>query len=111
MAQRKISGAEISGVSRDPADKMCACLNHTWTKDAYKLAPDYFDACARWWGLLSADQREIGNDMISFHDRDEAVLELAADLPDAPKFPRDLLAKRPSPLVSFAVPRELPKRL
>ena len=110
MAQRKVSRAEIRGMSSDPADKMCACQNHIWSRDAYKLAPDYFDACERWWGLLSAEQREIGNDMISFHDRDEAVLELAADLPDAPKFPRDLLARAPSPLVSFAVPREFPRR-
>src|SRR5262245_3954923 len=111
MAEREISPTETSGVSSDPADKMCACLNHTWRNDAYRVAPDYFDACARWWNLLNAEQREIGNDMISFHDRHEAVLELAADLPDAPKFPNHLLEKLPSPPVTLAVPRKLPSRL
>jgi len=111
MAERKISPTETSGVSSDPADKLFACLNHIWTKDAYSLAPDYFDACARWWSLLNAEQREIGNDMISFRDRDEAVLELAADLPDAPKFPKHLLAKLPSPPDTLAVFRKLPNRL
>jgi hypothetical protein len=92
-------------LSNDPEDKRCACLNHEWTADAYSFAPGYFDACARWWNSLSPYQRDLGLDMISFHDRPEAVEQLGPELPSAPRFPDEAFEKLPKRLVTFSYPR------
>jgi hypothetical protein len=93
-------------LSSDPEDKRFACLNHEWTPDAYVMAPDYFEECARWWNSLTPYQRDLGLDMISFHDRPEAVDQLAAELPSAPKFPVEAFEKWPQRAVTFGYPRK-----
>jgi hypothetical protein len=102
MVRKRVPSVQLSS---DPEDKRCACLNQEWASDAYAMAPDYFEACARWWNSLTPYQRDLGLDMISFHDRPEAVAQLAPELPSAPKFPDDAFDKWEQRGVTFRYPR------
>jgi len=55
--------------------------------------------------LADAYQRDLGLDMISFHDRPEAVEQLAPELPRAPGFPDDAFDKWPTRGVTLGLPR------
>jgi hypothetical protein len=78
-----------SAMSADATDKMLACLNHVFTGSDYKMAPAYYDACARWWAQLSPEQQQTGQLVIDAHDgpQREAALGIAASLPPAPRYP------------------------
>lgn len=92
-------------LSSDPTDKTCAAMNQSFTPAADAAAPDYFDACARWWDTLTPAQRMVALELVSFGDRDGAVAELAPMLPSAPTFPAALVESWPSPLTTFTFPR------
>jgi len=82
--------AGISHLSRDPADKLAACLNHSVRAGPeYQLERNYFDACARWWGELTPEQRETGSVVIDAftHRHRKGAEGIAASLPAAPKCP------------------------
>lgn len=69
-------------------DKLAACVNWPCTsKD--RATQDYFDACARWFAMLSPDDRDAVRTIIdvvaSAHEH--AAKGMAASLPPAPKRP------------------------
>ena len=76
-------------MSGDATEKMLACLNHAFTGADYKMAPAYYDACARWWAQLSPEQRTTGQIVIDSYagPQREAALGIAATLPPAPRSP------------------------
>jgi hypothetical protein len=51
----------VSELSRNPADKLAACLNHrVRSGPEYQRERNYFDACARWWGELTPSNGKQG---------------------------------------------------
>jgi hypothetical protein len=60
QAKGRQSEAGISKNSGDPADKLLARPNHGVgvASAAYMQAPNYFDACARWFAELTPLQRD-----------------------------------------------------
>jgi hypothetical protein len=81
---RKPAKSMMSGSS---FDKMMACLNWPCTASDFKLAPDYFDACARWWNRLSPGHRETALTVIDVYGgpHRSAAEGIAASLPKCPE--------------------------
>ena len=80
-------------ISGDAADKLAA--RPKWASSSEETATqDYFDACARWFALLSLDDRDavrtIIDVMASAHKN--AAKGMAATLPPAPKCPLDTVS-------------------
>jgi hypothetical protein len=80
----------VSVNSHDATDKMLACLNHSVRSGPeYQQERNYFDACARWWGELTPEQRETGSVAINAftHHHRKGAEGIVAVLPAAPKCP------------------------
>ena len=78
----------VTVMSGDAADKLAACLN--WASSSEENATqDYFDACARWFALLSPDDRDAVRTIIDVmaNAHKNAAKGMAATLPPAPKCP------------------------
>ncbi len=73
-------------MSGDAADKLAACFARPSTDPAEQR---YFDACARWWSMLTPKDRDkvrtIIDVMASSHK--VAAEGMAASLPAAPRKP------------------------
>jgi hypothetical protein len=54
-------------MSGDADDKLAACLNWPCTSKV-RAAQEYFDACARWFAMLSPDDRDAVR-TINYHRR------------------------------------------
>ena len=76
-------------MSQASLDKMHACLSHLRSESDYQAAKSYFDACVRWWDLMTADQKQLGLDVVNAYSvkHPKAAEKLAAALPAAPKYP------------------------
>jgi len=70
------------------ADKLAACLNHSATPSGAAHHP-YFDACARWFSLLSPEHKETVLTVIDCvaGPHSDAAESIAASLPPAPRCP------------------------
>ena len=75
-------------MSSEAADKLAACLNYAPTPNNAAHHP-YFDACARWFNSLSADDKETVLIVIDFvaGPHGNIAESIAASLPPAPKCP------------------------
>lgn len=73
-------------MSGDAADKLAACFAKP-SKDPTEQR--YFDACARWWSMLTPQNQDVVRTiidvMVSPHR--DAAEGMAAGLPEAPKRP------------------------
>ena len=70
------------------ADKLAACLNYSATPSDGSHHP-YFDACARWFSLLSPEDKETVLTVIDCvaGPHSDSAESIAASLPAAPKCP------------------------
>ena len=75
-------------MSGDARDKLAACLNYC-AMPAGSAHHAYFDACARWFNLLSPDQKETVLTVIDCvaGPHGNAAEGIAATLPPAPTCP------------------------
>ncbi|HEV8716850.1 MAG TPA: hypothetical protein VGX03_29030 [Candidatus Binatia bacterium] len=73
----------LSGAARD---KLTACLNHANTSQD-KQEQAYFDACSRWFTLLSPDNCETALRVIDCYSgpHRKAAEGIATSLPPAPR--------------------------
>jgi hypothetical protein len=94
MARSELRRNVKPGLSNDPVDKLCACMNYTighlTSKDgSYEKAPLYFDACWVWHASLTDDQRDyvlyVIDNFTAFAE--EQAKLCAARLPPAPRCP------------------------
>jgi len=82
------SRRQTISLSDDPKDKRCACMNHEWLSIEYEMAPDYFDACARWYNSLTPAQQKDGRRRDKLQRQTGALATLAggsvsgAEVPD-----------------------------
>jgi len=82
-----MKGAVIK-MSGDAADKLSACFAWACTsKDPTEQR--YFDACARWWSMLTPQNQDVVRTIIDVmaSPHKDAAEGMAAKLPEAPKRP------------------------
>jgi len=75
-------------MSGDAADKLAACF--AWACHSTDPTEQrYFDACARWWSMLTPQNQDVVRtiiDVMASPHKDAAEV-MAAQLPEAPKRP------------------------
>jgi hypothetical protein len=92
MPRRKPQRPSTSRLSSAARDKMLAALSWTLEKQLasyVKTAPNYFDACRKWYESLSWEQRERVLKVVEAYTYwgEIAAERIAVGLPPAPRCP------------------------
>jgi hypothetical protein len=92
--ERGISRQDVRSLKAGLEDKVLACVTGGMRDAFYRVEPDYFDACAKWWDELTPTERNTAQIVIDTHKepyhRRDVIEEIARALPPAPAYPRSL---------------------